>query len=75
MGDGRIFLKIFRTSLFNDTYRMSLISAESISLDSTFKRIVSHDEYLFQDPLNKINIFFWALIVFTIFSCLFVEKI
>ncbi len=36
MGDRGIFLKTFRASLFNDTYRMSLISAGSILLDSTF---------------------------------------
>jgi hypothetical protein len=33
MGGGQIFLKTFRASL----YQMSLISAGSISLDSTFK--------------------------------------
>jgi hypothetical protein len=37
MGGGRIFLKTFRASLFNDTCRMSLILAGSILLDSTFK--------------------------------------
>ncbi len=36
MGDRRIFLKTFRASLFNDTYRISLISAGSILLDNTF---------------------------------------
>ncbi len=36
MGGGWIFLKTFRASLFMKTYRMGLISAKSISLDSTF---------------------------------------
>jgi hypothetical protein len=35
-GTGGIFFS-FCASLFNDTYRMSLISAGSFSLDSTFK--------------------------------------
>ncbi len=41
MGDGRIFLKNLReTSFSNDLiYRMSLLSAESISLDSTFNSL------------------------------------
>jgi hypothetical protein len=38
MGDGRIFYKKPpRYSSLMTTYRMSLISARSISLDSTFK--------------------------------------
>ncbi len=37
MGGGRIFLIIFRASLFNDDLSMSLISAGSISPDSTFQ--------------------------------------
>ncbi len=36
-GDGRIFLKTFAPLSLMTTYRMSLISAGSISLDSTFK--------------------------------------
>jgi hypothetical protein len=39
MGDGRILIKSLRTSLLMTTYRMSLISAGSISLDSTFQRV------------------------------------
>ena len=35
MGGGRIFLKTFRPLSLMKTYRMSLISAGSISLDST----------------------------------------
>ncbi len=37
MGDGRILLKDRRDDSFKKSYRMSLISAGSISLDSTFK--------------------------------------
>ncbi len=37
MGDGRIFLKTSAPFSLMTTYRMSLISAWSISLDSTFK--------------------------------------
>ncbi len=37
MGDGRILLKHPRDDSFKKSYRMSLISAGSISLDSTFK--------------------------------------
>jgi hypothetical protein len=37
MGGGRIFLKTFRASLFNEDLSKSLILAGSISLDSTFK--------------------------------------
>ncbi len=36
MGGLRIFLKNHRTSLFKATFQMNLISAGSISLDSTF---------------------------------------
>jgi hypothetical protein len=36
MGGGRIFLKTFRPLSLIKTYRMSIISAGSISLDSTF---------------------------------------
>ncbi len=36
MGDRQIFLNTFRASLFNDTYRISLISAGSILLNNTF---------------------------------------
>jgi hypothetical protein len=39
MGGGLIFLKSLRYTSFNKNYRMSLISAGSISLDSTFKFI------------------------------------
>ena len=37
MGDGRILLKTHATIPLKKSYRMSLISAGSISLDSTFK--------------------------------------
>ncbi len=37
MGGGRILLKPRRDDSFKKSYRMSLISAGSISLDSTFK--------------------------------------
>jgi hypothetical protein len=37
MADGRILLKPWRNDSFKKSYRMSLISAGSISLDSTFK--------------------------------------
>ncbi len=44
MEDGRIFLKIFRASLFNDDISNErLISAEFISLDSTFKMHTARD--------------------------------
>ncbi len=36
MGDGRILLKPRRDDSFKKAYRMSLLSAGSISLDSTF---------------------------------------
>jgi hypothetical protein len=36
MGDGRIFLKNLRALPLIKIYRMSLLSARSISLDSTF---------------------------------------
>jgi hypothetical protein len=36
---GRIFKKTFCASLLIKTYRMSLISAGSISLDSTFNEL------------------------------------
>jgi hypothetical protein len=39
IGGGRIFLKTFCASLFNDTYRISLISDGSISLESTFNSL------------------------------------
>ncbi len=45
MGDGRIFLKTRRDVSFYKFYRMSLISAGSILLDSTFKGF-SQDEGL-----------------------------
>jgi hypothetical protein len=41
MGDGRILLKPRRDDSFRKAYRMSLISAGSISLDSTFKHHLS----------------------------------
>jgi hypothetical protein len=37
MGDGRILLKPRRGDSFKKSYRMSVISARSISLDSAFK--------------------------------------
>ena len=42
MGDGRICLKTGRDASLIKIYRMSLISAGSISLDSTFNRPVTH---------------------------------
>ncbi len=38
MGDGRIFLKTSAPLYLMTTYRMSLIKARSISLDSTFNK-------------------------------------
>ena len=38
MGDGRILLKPRRDDSLKKSYRMSLISAGSISLDSTFNQ-------------------------------------
>ncbi len=38
MGDGRIFLQISVPYSLMTTYRMNLISAGSVSLDSTFKK-------------------------------------
>jgi hypothetical protein len=40
MGDGRIFLKASATLPLIKIYRMSLFSAGSISLDSTFKEYI-----------------------------------
>ncbi len=39
MGDGQILLKTRRDDSFKEIYQMSLISAGSISLDSTFKSV------------------------------------
>ncbi len=44
MQDGRIFSKNLRTSPFNVTYPMSLISAGSISLDSRLTSSLQGDE-------------------------------
>jgi hypothetical protein len=44
MGVGRIFLKTFEPLSLMKTYRMSLISAGSISLDSTLKEVGNEKE-------------------------------
>jgi hypothetical protein len=46
MGNGRIFLKTRRDVSFNKVLLMSLISAGSISLDSTFKLLKLSQAYL-----------------------------
>jgi hypothetical protein len=54
IGTDRILLKTFRASLLNATFRMSIISAGSISLDSVFK-VRSGKKSVF---LIRIHVFF-----------------
>jgi hypothetical protein len=42
MGDGPIFLKTSAPPSLMTTYRMNLLSARSILLDSTFKNVCSY---------------------------------
>jgi hypothetical protein len=76
MGDGRNFLKSYRASLFNDDLSSRLISAGSISLDSTFKgtAIGSRYEIFFRWPikLNQYFLYICALVVINIFALLIV---
>ncbi len=41
MGDGRVFLKIYESLSLMKAFRMNLISAGSITLDSTFNTYIS----------------------------------
>jgi hypothetical protein len=50
MGDGRIFLKI--SCLFHDDLSMSLMSAGSIWLDSTFKKQKKTSSASDEEPLH-----------------------
>ncbi len=52
MGDGQILLKPRRDDSFKKSYRMSLISAGSISLDSTFKGSIADADSLIADSLG-----------------------
>ncbi len=54
MGDGWIFPKNFRASVFNDdlTNDLSLISVGSISLDSTFKQALLMIFFFFYAKVN-----------------------
>jgi hypothetical protein len=45
-GDGRIFLKIFPPLSLINNHQMNLTSARSISLDSTFTKMLHAAEYL-----------------------------
>jgi hypothetical protein len=54
MEGGRIFPKTSAPLSLMTTYRMSLISARSISLDSTFKQVKRHKRYLnFKEGKNQ----------------------
>ncbi len=55
MGVWQIFYKNLRASLFNDDYRISLISAGSISLDSTFKRQIRNQRGIYKKSLKNIK--------------------
>jgi hypothetical protein len=55
MGDGRIFLKSLHDASFIKIYRMSLILTGFISLDSTFKSVLSVDAYIFGCRVKEEN--------------------
>ncbi len=47
MREGKIFLKISAPLSFVNTYRLSLFSAGSISMDSTFKSLFAEEIFFF----------------------------